>query len=423
MERPARQALIAREGQDSMVLPTTKFVRPFLNVEFREECFTGKAMTASRREFLSISAGVAAVAFPWSTSAFAFENSPASLGDEESGPILLYSNENAYGPSPKVMDAIRSAIGGSNRYPRLRYRELTERLVAYHHVSADRVLLGCGSTEILRMAACAFLGKGKRLIHASPTFEAIEHYARAVESDVVAVPLTPSFAHDLERMAAALTPSGSLVYICNPNNPTASLTPRRDLETFIAKLPASAVVVLDEAYHHYAGRSAMYASFVDYPLPDEKLIIARTFSKVYGLAGLRLGYAVGSPRLLQQMKKFGTEDNINAIATQAAFAALDDAEGVNALVERNENDRQEFFNQAMARAMKPIDSHTNFVMMNTLHPADEVIEQFRKNNILIGRHFPPMDTYIRISLGLPQEMQAFWKTWDLLPYPKNTMQH
>jgi histidinol-phosphate aminotransferase len=195
------------------------------------------------------------------------------------------------------------------------------------------------------------------------------------------------------------------------------------LETFIAKVPASTAVVVDEAYHHYAGSSAMYTSFIDHPMHDDKVIVARTFSKVYGLAGLRLGYAVGAPKILERMKTFGTEDNINAIATQAAFAALDDSGGVSNFIEHNANDRQEFFNQAMTRALKPIDSHANFVMMNTFHQADEIIEQFRKHNIVIGRHFPPMDTYIRVSLGRPEEMQAFWRTWDLLPYPRNTMQH
>lgn len=380
-------------------------------------------MMPSRREFLRFSAGMASLALPWSPNNLTLKEDRAPLLDEEKAPILLYSNENVYGPSPKVMEAIRDATGGSNRYPRLRYRELRERIAADHKVAADRVLLGCGSTEILRMAACAFLGNGKQLIHAAPTFEAIEHYARTVNSQVVAVPLTRSFAHDLERMLAAVTPSTTLVYICNPNNPTASQTPRKDLETFIAKLPASTVVIVDEAYHHYAGNSSMYASFIDNPMHDDKVIVARTFSKVYGLAGLRLGYAVGSPKLLERMQKFSIDDNINAIATQAAFAALDDSEGVSNFVEHNANDRQEFFNQAMIRGLKPIDSHANFVMMNTFHEADEIIEQFRKHGIVIGRHFPSMSTYIRVSLGLPEEMQAFWKTWDLLPYPKNTMHH
>ncbi len=153
------------------------------------------------------------------------------------------------------------------------------------------------------------------------------------------------------------------------------------------------------------------------------MIVTRTFSKVYGLAGLRLGYAVASPKVISQMQKFATEANINAIVTQAAAAALDDVDATDDFIQRNTNDRQEFFNQAMARAVKPIDSHANFVMMNTFHPAEEVIEHFRKNNILIGHRSPPLDTHIRISLGGPEEMRSFWRAWDALPYPKHSMQH
>jgi histidinol-phosphate aminotransferase len=169
----------------------------------------------------------------------------------------------------------------------------------------------------------------------------------------------------------------------------------------------------------------MYTSFIDRPVDDERVIVSRTFSKVYAPAGLRLGYAVASPMVIRQMRKFLTEDNINAIVTQAAAAALDDVETVNDFVRHNTNDRQEFFNQAMARALKPIDSHANFVMMNTFNPAEEVIQHFRQNKMLIGRPFAPIDTYIRISisLGRPEEMRVSWRTWDMLPYPKQPMQH
>ena len=379
-------------------------------------------MPSSRRQFLHVAAGLASASIRWHSRGLALQTSQSSPTAEDAL-IRLYSNENAYGPSAKVMAAITAATRRSNRYARLQYADLIQHIAASHQVESNRVLLGCGSTEILRMAALALLRKGTQLMHASPTFEAIEHYGRAVDSEIIPIPLNPAFAHDTERMLAAVTPSTALVYICNPNNPTASLTPRKDLEAFIAKLPSSTLVIIDEAYHHYAGASAVYTSFIDHPIQDERLIVARTFSKVYGLAGLRLGYAVASPKVIRQMKNYATEDNINVIATQAAFAALDDAEGLADAVERNANDRQEFFNQAMARALKPIDSHTNFVMMDTLHPADEVIEHFRMHNILIGRHFPVMNTYIRVSLGLPDEMSAFWSTWDRLPYPKSTMHH
>ena len=381
-------------------------------------------MITSRRGFLrSLGGGVAvgAAAHLPLTAARAAIFEPARLNQDD-GIILLNSNENAYGPSAKVAEAIKASVGSANRYPRMEYHSLAERIAGLHHVKPEQVLLGCGSTDILRMAAFAFLGVGKQLIRASPTFEAIEHYGRSAGADITAVSLTPAFSHDLDGMLARATASTTLVYICNPNNPTASLTPRKDLDNFIGRLPASTFVVIDEAYHHYAGQSGTNASFIDRPLDDERVIVARTFSKVYGLAGLRLGYAVASPKVVQHMRQFATEDSINAIITQAAAAALDDTNGLNESIQRNKDDRQEFFNQAMIRALKPIDSHTNFVMMNTFHPADEVIQYFRKHNILIGRPFPPMDTYIRISLGRPEDMRAFWQAWDALPY-KHIMSH
>ena len=383
-------------------------------------------MFTSRRGFLrSLGAGCAtsiAVQWPLTPISRASTFEPSRL-EKDNSLIRLNSNENAYGPSTRVANAIKSSIGSANRYPRMEYASLAERIASLHQVKPEEVVLGCGSTEILRMAAFAFLGSGKQLIQASPTFEAIEHYARVAGSEAIFVPLAPSFAHDLDGMLARAGASTTLVYICNPNNPTASLTPRKDLEAFISKLPSCTFVVIDEAYHHYAGQSGMYASFIDRPFHDERIIVVRTFSKVYGLAGLRLGYAVASANAIQQMRKFTTEDNINAVVTQAAAAALDDSNGVDDSVQRNANDRQEFFNQAMARALKPIDSHANFVMMNTFHPAEQVIQDFHKNNILIGRRFSPMDTHVRVSFGRPEEMHEFWRTWDMLPYAKNLASH
>ena len=381
-------------------------------------------MIASRRGFLrSVGAGAtASVAAQHPLTgilrAAVFERAEFP---QDNGLVRLDNNENVYGPSKKVLDAVQSSIGGLNRYPLLGYHLATERIAARHNVKLEQILLGCGSTDILRMSAFAFLGNGKQLIQASPTFDAIENYAHAASSEVISVRLTPRFSHDLEGMQARVSASTTLVYICNPNNPTASLTPRKDLEDFIGKLPASTFVVIDEAYHEYAGQSGMYASFIDRPLDNDRVIVTRTFSKVYGLAGIRLGYAVASPNTIQKMRQFASQDNINSVVAQAASAALDDTDGVNDFIRRTMDDRQEFFNQAMARMVKPIDSHANFVMMNTFHPADDVIQSFRKNNILIGRGFPTMSTYIRVSLGRPDEMQRFWQAWDMLPYPKHTM--
>lgn len=330
------------------------------------------------------------------------------------GFIRLNRNENAYGPSRKTLNAVSAVVSTANRYAI--GEDITARIASFHGVKPGQVLLGCGSTEILRIASEAFLGKGKKLVQASPTFFAPEVYAKSWGAEVESVPLTAEFAHDLDGMLARASSSPTLVYICNPNNPTASITPRKNLEVFLGKLSPTAHVLIDEAYHHYAGQSSRYASFLDHPINDERVIVVRTFSKVYGLAGLRLGYGIASPATVNRLRPFATLDNVNGIVARAAIAALDDQAAVKEFVERNANDRQEFFNQANARMLRAIDSHANFVMLNAHHPAEEVIRHFRKNKILIGSHFPAMDTYIRVSLGTPTEMQAFWRSWDLLPY-------
>src|SRR5580704_11077320 len=384
-------------------------------------------MIKSRRNFLrSLSIGAAATGaalrLPLGKVSAAYTAEPARKRQSDV-PIRLDSNENVYGPSAIVANAITAATGKANRYPFRQYDDVAGRIANFHHVRPEQVLMGCGSTEILRVAAWAFLGNGRQMIQALPTFEALEEYAKSVDSEVVSVHRTSKFAHDLDGMLARVGPSTGLIYICNPNNPTASLTPRRDLETFIRKLPATVRVVIDEAYHQYALPSAMYSSFIDHPIADDRVIVTRTFSKVFGLAGLRLGYAVAHPAVIEKMRPFITQDGLNAIMAEVAGVALDDTAGVREFVARNRNDRQEFFNDANGRMLKPIGSQANFVMMNVEHPATEVIEHFRKHNILIGRHFPPLDTYIRVSLGSPEEMRVFWQTWDLLPWAKMFMHH
>ena len=382
-------------------------------------------MIRSRRQFLhSLGVGVAAgVAVDWPLGAVAASAGEPVRAGQSAGPILLDSNENAYGPSPKVAAAIRSATDSVNRYAFRKDAEVTERIAASHGVKPEQVLFGCGSTELVRAAACVYLGRGRHLIQASPTYEAPEDYARSLGAEVVSLPLDQRQAHDLHAMLDRASAATGLIYICNPNNPTATITPRKEIETFIGKLPSTSKVLIDEAYHHYVTPSGMYASFIDRPLADERVIVTRTFSKVYGLAGLRLGYAVAPAATIESMRKFMTQNSLNAIVAQVVGTAIDDTDSIKKFIKRNADDRQEFFNQAMARMLMPIDSHANFVMTNTQHHANEVIEHFRKHNVLIGRHFPPMDMYIRVSLGTPEEMRTFWRTWDMLPWSKKFTHH
>jgi histidinol-phosphate aminotransferase len=338
------------------------------------------------------------------------------------GPIYLNRNENAYGPSEKVRAAMAIALANANRYPAAGLRDLSGQIAAYHNVQSSQVLAGCGSTDLLRMAAAAFLGPGKSVLMASPTFEALGAYAATVGAAMFTVPLNREYAHDCERMAGRSGSETGLVYICNPNNPTGSLTPRKDLEWLINKLPGSSYILIDEAYHDFAGESQTYTSFISRPVGDRRVIVLRTFSKIHGLAGLRVGYAVAAPDVIERIRAYQIDNAVNVVAAQAAIAALTDTEGLRLAAKRNADDRQEFVNQAHARSLKPIDSHTNFVMTNTGRDVAQVIEHFQKHGVYVARRFPAMPEHLRVALGTPAEMRQFLRVWDLMP-PGPKMMH
>jgi histidinol-phosphate aminotransferase len=227
--------------------------------------------------------------------------------------------------------------------------------------------------------------------------------------------LRPDYACDLDGMLSRCDATVGLVYVCNPNNPTGSLTPRRDLEAFIARLPAATGVVIDEAYHHYVDAAADYRSFIDYSVGDSRVIVTRSFSKIHGLAPLRIGYAVAHADTAARLALHRTSGGINVISSRAARAALADGEFVRASDIRNANDRQEFFNQANARMARCVDSQTNFVLLNAERPAEEVIAHFKGNRILLPHPYPRFGHHIRVSLGTRADMQEFWRVWDLMP--------
>lgn len=337
------------------------------------------------------------------------------------GSILLWRNENPYGPSERVVAALQEASLKSNRYPHTEYDDLVSKLAALHRVRPEQIVLGCGSSEILRLAAEEFLGPAKILLQASPTFPQLAKIAEGIGAGVISVPLNKMFEHDLGAMLAQCHASTALVYICNPNNPTGTLTPRLDIEAFIAKLPAATMVLIDEAYHHFAGRTAAYVSFLDRPLADPRVIVTRTFSKIYGLAGMRVGYAVAPLEVASRLAARRLAFGVGVVSAQAAAAALDDSGYVALAVRRNASDRQEFMNQVNARMMRAIDSHANFAMLDPRRPVDEVFVHLKKNNILVAPPVPQMNKYLRVSLGMPAEMRQFWRVIDHMPGPKMVM--
>ncbi len=375
-------------------------------------------MPITRRNFFRNAAAgaVAAAALPPIADLAFSELVPSSRASEPGGPIILSRNENAYGPSQKVIASMQDSLQFVNRYPDPAVHALHDRIAQSHSIKPEQLVLGCGSGEILSICAAAFLGPGKKLMTALPTFEAIGRSAKTVGADVLEVPLAKNYSHDLEAMLAKADAATALIYICNPNNPTASLTPRKDLEAFISKLPSTTTVLIDEAYHHFVERTAAdYSSFIDHPMNDDRVIVARTFSKVYGLAGIRAGYAVGAPERMHALSNLRLKEGINAVAAHCALVAYDDHDYVQMSEKRNAHDRQEFFAQAKSRNIQAIPSHTNFAMLQTNRPAPGVIEHFKQNNVEIARLFPSMNTYVRVSFGTPPQMKEFWRVWDLLP--------
>ena len=338
-------------------------------------------------------------------------------------PICLDRNENAYGASQKAIAAIQETAIGTSHYPDSNV--LLKKLADHHREAApggnqvikpEQIVVGCGSTDVLRTAAAAFLAPGAMLIMATPTCDLLANFARSRGATVIEVPLRNDHAHNLEAMLKHSNKSAAsgLIYVCNPNSPTGTLTEHKDLEEFLVKVSPKFQVLIDEAYHHYAGGSGAYASFIDRPSSNPRLIVTRTFSAAYGLAGARVGYAIASRSNAEKMLREGLPFALNRAGMFAASAALADREHVEDCTNRNFNDRQEFMNQVNARMLRALDSHTNFVCLNVMRPAAEISEHYARNNFVLAPLIPSMPNYLRISLGTPQEMHEFWRVWDLL---------
>ena len=380
-------------------------------------------MRISRRNLLrniGVSAAVTAAA-PSLHNLYGASLTAPEPSNPAAGVIRLDRNENPYGPFDNVAAAIRSGLEMANRFPEFELDALVSRIAGFHSVRPEQVILGCGSTEILRMCCGAFLGAGKKLVTGTPGFEVMAQYARAAGADVQEVPLTKMYAHDLSLMAQRAAGAPGLIYICNPNNPTGTLTPRKDIEAFLRLLPATTYVVIDEAYHQYVTPSAAYVSFIDHPVNDPRVIVTRTFSKIYGLAGMRIGYGIATEQTARRLAAYRLLDGVNVGAARAARIALDAEDRVRICAQRNADNRQEFFNQANARMLRWIDSHANFVLLNVDRSGSDVAQHFRKNNILLSFGFRSMENYVRVTLGTPEEMKTFWHVWESMPQHQMAM--
>lgn len=320
--------------------------------------------------------------------------------------IHLNFNENPYGPSPKALRALDSCGPTAARYPHATHVQLTDALAKNYNVSRDNIALGCGSTEILRCVDMAFLAPGKNIVVAQPTFEAVLEYARVTQAEPVKISLTADHRHDLPKMAAACTSKTGVVYVCNPNNPTGTIVTRDELAQFIPAVPASTLILVDEAYFDFADDSR-YGSVAEWTLKYPNLVIARTFSKIHGMAGMRLGYAVGAKETIARISAQALQDNGNAAVLAAGLASLSDTEHVLSCRDKLNGTRRWLCGELAKDGRSFIPSQTNFVMIDMGTDVQPIIDQFATRNILVGRRFPSMNNFLRITIGTQQETETF----------------
>jgi histidinol-phosphate aminotransferase len=358
-------------------------------------------VSLSRRRFAATLAGVSVGALVGGESAEA--SLPADAAPDS---IQLNSNENPYGPSPRALEALSRAQAVAARYPDAAERRLYEAIAAAHAVAPEQVVFGCGSGEVLQMAAMARLGPGRTLVACETTFEAVLGYAKVAAAETVKVPLAADFRHDLPRMLAACDERTGLVYVCNPNNPTGTMVTRDELALFLERVPKSATVLVDEAYHHFVEDKAYASAFEWLPrLPN--LLLVRTFSKAYGLAGLRIGYGVAHADLARAVRAHAAFDNANTGALAAALASFGDEGHLQAQKTLNRDARAWLCRELDKDGRRYIPSHANFVMIDLGRDVAPVVEAFRRRDILVGRRFPSMPTWLRVTIGTPAEMRAF----------------
>lgn len=324
--------------------------------------------------------------------------------------IRLSSNENPLGPGRKVLDAIVKKFPEAGRYPfnsTPADRNLVDALAAQHKVKPENVGLGAGSQEILKNAVRAFTSPEHGLVTASPSFENPVSMARRIGHPVTEVPVDAEFRLDLAGMLAA-APGAGLVFLNNPNNPTATVHGARAVADFVEavrKASPDTVILIDEAYHEYV-TDPSYSTAVPLALETPNVLVARTFSKAYGLAGMRIGYGVGRPETMKALGRFKMPYNVSVFGVAAALAAVEDPAYLAA--ERRRNTDVRGFTRKVLEDLgcACTDSHCNFLFANVHRPAQEFREACAKQGVMVGRNFPPFEkTHARISIGTMQEMK------------------
>ena len=326
--------------------------------------------------------------------------------------VKLASNENPYGPPESVMKAMNAAWKYGSRYS-APDGGLVDAIAEHHGVKSENILIGCGSAEILKVVDDAFLPDHKLVVGVDPTYETVYRFATNSKAKAIAVPLTKTYdanMREIIRVTKANARDVGVVYICNPNNPTGRIVPKDEIKMLLDSIPGDIPVFIDEAYHHFVD-DPNYEPAVKYVIEGRKVIIARTFSKIAALAGMRLGYAVAPKELIDQLRPFIMGYSTNAIVKFGGVASLKDSANEARVKQLNKQVRDRVTGELKDYGYEVIPSQANFFMVNVKKDVTPVAQDFLKKGFIVGRKFPPLNEWLRVSVGTDEDMKGFMKAF------------
>jgi histidinol-phosphate aminotransferase len=386
-------------------------------------------MTVSRRSLLGgFAATLGYLGFGRDVDVFAQNRAPQGampraprLADDYDAMAHLSSNENCWGPPDSVMKAMNNAWKYSNRYG---YPDgnLVGEIAKHHGVKQENILLGAGSGEILDVVGTTFLLGGKKVLGVEPTYSSVYQHATSIKTEAIKLQLNKDYTQNIAQMIKVANDRAGeigLVYLCNPNNPTGIVIPKDEVKQLLDGIPKGMPVLIDEAYHHFVD-DPRYATSVPYVIEGRPVIIARTFSKIAALAGMRLGYAVATTDIIQKMRPYSMQ-SINALVKWGGVASLKDTASQAEVKKKVIDLRKKTTGELAAYGYPSLPSETNFFMVEIGREIQPVIQEFAAKKVAVGRPFPPMTRHMRVSIGTEEEMARFMTAFkEIFPAKSKT---
>lgn len=332
--------------------------------------------------------------------------------DEYDALAHLSSNENPFGPSEKALEAMTYAFKYSMRYG-YPDNDVQRRIAEAHDVPRDHTLLGAGSGEILDVVGLTWLAHDKKVVGVEPSYGSVYSHATGIDAETLLLPLEADYRQNIERMVDVTNRNArdvGFVYLCNPNNPTGVTVTADEISYLLDNIPEDIPVLIDEAYHHFVEDPA-YEESLKYVREGRRVVIARTFSKIYGMAAMRIGFAIAPPDMIQEMLPYST-GSVNALARWGAVASMEDQPAAERMLVHNKRLREQTISDLESLGYECIPSQTNFFMVNLRQTVAPIRQAFRQRGVAVGRDFPPMLDHLRVSIGTEDEMGRFMNAFE-----------